>query len=159
MMRARALLMIAVSLAVGGCRTYSGDEDSTQDFAFNIVQKAVVPMAGETRVDVPFTITIKNKTDAPVKVEHVGIQSFEAGDYQIPFRSRPFETVIAPGETKELEFWANAIVTDQLLGTTQPLTIRSMVDFSSSQGNRHEVFVRAVNDPIGFGLQKPIGGH
>jgi hypothetical protein len=157
MMRLRTALILAVLIAAG-CRSYTGEEDSTNDFSFDILQAKEVPVvSGQTRVDVPFSITIGNKTNTPVKVENIGIQSFEAGDYQIPFRSRPYETVIQPGQKATVEFWANAIVTDSLLGTTQPLTIRTMIDFSSAEGNRHEVFVRGINGVVGLGFQKPVG--
>lgn len=167
-MRFQALLILgAVSVFLAGCsgagasRQFLGETDSTNDFTFDVVQKVDVPIVGssETRVDVPFEITIGNKTDTPVKVERIALQSFEQGDYQIPFRSRPFTKEIAPGAKEKFEFWANAIVTDSLLGTKQPLTLRTMVDFSSPQGNRHEVFVRGINGTIGFGVQKPIGGR
>lgn len=163
-MRPRALLILgAISLAIAGCsasgRQFLGETDSTNDFSFDVVQKVEVPIvgSGETRVDVPFEITIGNKTNTPWKVERIALQSFEQGDYQIPFRSRPFTKQIAPGAKEKFEFWANAIVTDPLLGTKQPLTLRTMVDFSSPQGDRHEVFVRGINGVIGFGVQKPIG--
>lgn len=162
-MRLRALLILgAISLAFAGCTTsarqFMGETDSTNDFGFDVVQKVEVPVvSGVTRIDVPFEITITNKTNTPWKVERIALQSFEQGDYQIPFRSRPFTKEIAPGSKEKFEFWANAIVTDPLLGTKQPLTLRTMVDFSSPQGDRHEVFVRGINGVIGFGVQKPIG--
>ena len=158
-MRPRALLILgAISLLFAGCtHSVAGEEDSTRDFSFDVVQTADPPiMGGFTRIDVPFQITIGNKTDVPVKVERIGLQSFEAGDYQIPFRSRPFEKVIAPGAKEKFEFWANAVVTDPILGTRAPLVLRTMVDFTSVNGNRHEVFVRNVNGRVGFGASKPI---
>jgi hypothetical protein len=159
-MRVRTLLILgALAAMLAGCtHSVAGEEDSTRDFSFDIVQTADPPVIGNTtRIDVPFEITIVNKTDAPVTVSRIAIQSFEVGDYQIPFRSRPFEKVIAPGAKEKIEFWANAIVTDPTLGTRAPLTMRTMVDFESPSGARHEVFVRGINGRIGFGMQKPIG--
>ena len=150
-MRFRALLFVAAaSLLVLSCaHGAAGEEDTTNDFGFSIIQKSYPPvMTGSTNVDVPFEITIRNKTDRPWKVEHIGLQSLDMGDYQVPFRSRPFETVIAPGEQKDLEFWANTIVTDPINGTHGPLTLRTMIDFSSDQGKRHEVFVRGIGSRV-----------
>ena len=159
-MRLRDLGVLALIFMLFAACTHgaAGEEDSTNDFSFDISQKSNPPViSGTTRIDVPFEITIGNKTKAPVKVEHIGIQSFDQGDYQIPFRSRPFETVIPAGEKVKLEFWANAIVTDPILGTRAPLTLRTMIDFSSDNGKRHEVFVRGINGRLGLGIEKPIG--
>jgi hypothetical protein len=160
-MRVRAVLSLgALAILLAGCtHSVADQEDSTRDFSFDIVQVSYPPVigSGSTRIDVPFEVTIGNKTDHAVTVERIALQSFEMGDYQIPFRSRPFEKVIAPGAKEKFEFWANAIVTDPLLGTKQPLTLRTMIDFTSAQGSRHEVFVRGINGRIGFGVQRPIG--
>jgi len=158
-MRLKIVLILGViSMLAAGCsHSVADEEDSTNDFSFTVVQASYPPvLSNTTRIDVPFAITIGNKTDAPVKVEHIGIQSFEMGDYQIPFRSRPFDTVIEPGKKATVEFWANAIITDPMLGTQQPLTLRTMIDFSSAQGNRHEVFVRGINGHFAAGAQKPL---
>ena len=163
-MTPRSLLILgAISLVIAGCsasgRQLWDDEDSTNDFSFEVSQKERVPVVGnaETRVDVPFEITIGNKTHEPVKIERIALQSFEQGDYQIPFRSRPFEKTIQPGTKEKFEFWANAIVTDPILGTGAPLSLRTMVDMSTPGGARHEVFVRGVNGRVGIGTQVPIG--
>ena len=159
-MRVRTLLILgALALLCAACtHSVAGQEDSTRDFSFDIVQKVDPPIVGgATRIDVPFEITIGNKTDAPVTVNRIAVQSMEVGDYQIPYRPRNFERVIPPGGKEKFEFWANAIVTDPILGTRAPLTLRSMVDFDVPGGKRHEVFIRGINGRVGFGVARPIG--
>jgi hypothetical protein len=157
MRRSTPLLFGLMLLTAGACtHSVAGEEDTTNDFAFSIAQTSYPPtVTGVTNIDVPFEITITNKTNMPVKVENISLQSLDVGDYQVPFRSRPFNVEIGPGEKKALEFWANTIVTDTIQGTRGPLTLRTMIDFSASQGSRHEVFVRGIGSR--FTGSAPIG--
>ncbi len=158
-MRARALLPLATLLllcAASCSHSVAGEEDTTRDVSFSIVQSADPPISGSmTRIDVPFEITIGNKTSEPMTVNRIAMQSMEVGDYQIPYKPRNFDKVIPPGAKEKFEFWANAIVTDPILGTRAPLTLRTMVDLSGAGGARHEVFVRAINGRVGMGAAIP----
>ncbi|MGZ7077803.1 MAG: hypothetical protein ACXVJT_00195 [Thermoanaerobaculia bacterium] len=158
-MRARILMPLAagILLCLAACtHSVTGEEDSTNELSFSIVQTANPPIVGSiTSIDVPFEITIGNKTAAPMTVNRISLQSMEVGDYQIPYKPRNFDRVIAPGAKEKFEFWANAIVTDPILGTRAPLTLRTMVDLTVSGGTRHEVFVRGINGRLGFGTSVP----
>lgn len=159
-MRPRTLLPFAavVMVCAASCsHSVAGEEDTTRDLSFSIAQSADPPIGGNmTRIDVPFEIMIGNKTSQPMTVTRIGLQSMDVGDYQIPYRPRNFDKVIAPGTTEKFEFWANAIVTDPILGTRAPLTLRTMVDLSAPGGSRHEVFVRGINGRVGIGTAIPI---
>ena len=160
-MRPRALAILgAVSLLIvvactASSRQMWGDQDTTDDFSFDVVQRVEVQVMDNASpgVDVPFDITIGNRTKETWRVDRISLQTFERGSYEIPLRSRTFQKQIAAGDTEKFEFWANANVTDPQIGTKKPVTIRTIVDFTSPQAKREEVFVRAINGSVVGGIQ------
>jgi len=127
--------------------------ETTEDLDVDIEQmNAPMMMAGFTTVDVKFEVAVKNRTQTPVTIEHIALQSVGAGDYQIPPRSRPFHKTIAPGAEQKFEFWATAQVGDTTIGTKAPLTLRAMLTLKDVQGKRTESFVRRVNGRVAVGI-------
>jgi hypothetical protein len=113
---------------------------------------APMMMSGFRTVDVKFEVAVKNRTQTPVTIEHIALQSVGAGDYQIPPRSRPFHKTIAPGAEQKFEFWATAQVGDTTIGTKAPLTMRAMLTLKDPQGQRTESFIRRVNGRVAVGI-------
>lgn len=127
--------------------------ETTEDLDVAIEQmNAPMMMSGFTSVDVKFEVAVKNRTQAPVTIEHIALQSVGAGDYQIPPRSRPFHKTIAPGEERKFEFWATAQVGDTTIGTKAPLMVRAMLTLKDAQGKRTESFIRRVNGRVAVGI-------
>lgn len=75
--------------------------ETTSDFDVDLRQLNNPPIQGPTRsIDVKFEVAVTNRTSEPVTVEHISLESFGAGDYAVPFRSRPFHRSLAPGPRK-----------------------------------------------------------
>jgi hypothetical protein len=143
----------------GASATIAGDvaNDSTDDFDVSVEQaeSPSLPARGITTIDVQYLITIGNRTKVPVTVERITLQSIGNSAFEIPTRSRPFQTAIAPGEKKPFRFWAAANVTDPSV-IRDPAIIRLEVTAKSDEDGtqRKESFMRRVNGRVAVGISR-----
>lgn len=160
-----ALLLGSLSCATGAAVVTTGEAgetavvttgavgETTEDLDVDVEQlNAPMVMQGFNSVDVKFQIAVRNRTQTPVTVSHIALQSIGGSDYQIPSRTRPFNRTIAPGAQEKFEFWATARVDDPTIGTKAPLTVRTMLTLRDAQGQRTESFVRRVNGRVAIGI-------
>lgn len=153
-----ALTVLALALFLLSCTSsslFEGDApETTSDFDVALTQLNNPPTQQRTipSIDVKFEVAVANRTNEPVTVEHISLESLGAGDYSVPFRSRPFHRSVAPGAEEKFEFWAAARVGDRIVGTTGPLMLRTTLTLTTPGGKRTEAFIRNVNDWLGLGL-------
>lgn len=153
----RSLALLSASVLFLSCSSTSlvgGDApESTSDFDVEVRQANYPPTIRATSLDVKFEVTVRNQTSEPVTVEHIALESHNAGEYRVPFRSRPFHKPLAAGQEEKFEFWARADVGNPDVGTTGPLMLRTTLTVTSSQGKRVEYFIRNVNDWLGLAVR------
>jgi hypothetical protein len=147
--------LIGLALVVLSCTSSSlieGDApETTSDFDVVVTQLNNPPVQRAPAIDVKFEVAVLNRTTEPVTVEHISLESLGAGEYSVPFRSRPFHRSVAPGVEEKFEFWASTRVGDPIVGTTGPLMLRTTLTVTTPGGKRTEAFIRNVNDWLGFG--------
>lgn len=152
----RSIALVFASLLVLSCSTslVSGDApETTSDFDVEVRQANYPPTMRATSLDVKFEVTVRNHTSEPVTIEHIALESHNAGEYRVPFRSRPFHKQLAAGQEQKFEFWARADVANPDVGTTAPLMLRTTLTVTGSQGKRVEYFIRNVNDWLGLAVR------
>lgn len=131
--------------------------ETTSDFDVVVRQLNNPPIQGSTpSIDVKFEVAVQNRLGEPVTVEHISLESLGAGDYTVPFRSRPFHKAVQASGEEKFEFWAATRVGDRVVGTTGPLMLRTTLTISTPQGKRTESFIRNVNDWLAFGTTGTI---
>jgi hypothetical protein len=97
-----------------------------------------------------FQVDIANRSNEPIQLERIEVQSMGAGAYTINTTTRPFQNVtIAPDKVEQVEFWVPAVVEDSITGANGPVTLRVIAYFGTELGKFREVYVRTVNDTIG----------
>ena len=153
------VVLLAVSLLVLACTTSTALLDSdapetTSDFDVELRQLNNPPTQARAipAIDVKFEVAVRNHTNEPVTVEHISLESLGAGQYQVPFRSRPFHKALPAGGEERFEFWASARVGSGVVETTGPLMVRTTLTLTTPQGKRNEAFIRNVNDWLGAGV-------
>jgi len=144
-----------------GSAVLTGDTqaDTTTDFDVKIDQvnaPMAMPASPNDRtpvapLDIKYAITVTNRTNDPVTLEHITL-STPNGPFEIEQRTRSYKDVIAPGGSKEVEFWARATVRDANLGAATPALVRMIIQFEGPQGKRTESFMRDVNGHFGAGI-------
>jgi len=152
-----ALTGLALALFLLSCTSsstlFEGDApETTSDFDVALTQLNNPPIQSARSIDVKFEVAVANRTSEPVTVEHISLESLGAGDYSVPFRSRPIHRSVAPGAEEKFEFWAATRVGDRIVGTTGPLMLRTTLTLTTPGGKRTEAFIRNVNDWLGLGL-------
>lgn len=125
--------------------------ETTTDFDVVVTQLNNPPVQSARSIDVKFEVAVTNRTSEPVTVEHISLESLGAGQYSVPFRSRPFHRSVAPGVEEKFEFWTATRVGDSIVATTGPLMLRTTLTVTTPGGKRTEAFIRNVNDWLGFG--------
>jgi hypothetical protein len=94
-----------------------------------------------------FFVQVKNVADFEITLQRIDLQSMGYGGYDISQTSRAFGERIAPGATKEVEFWAAATVSQpSLVGANGPVTLRVISQFDSPSGAFQKTFVQQVNE-------------
>jgi hypothetical protein len=144
-----------------GTAALTGDTqaDTTTDFDVKIDQASApmaMPASSTDRtpvapLDIKYTITVTNRTNEAVTLEHITL-STPNGPFELEQRTRAYHDVIAPGGSKQVDFWARAQVRDANLGAATPALVRMMIQFQGSQGKRTESFMRDVNGRFSAGI-------
>lgn len=143
------------SLQSGDVTVINGDSsyDSTDKFRFEIEQTAF-PMTfrGERGdVDVSFRITITNRSEAPITVKRLTLQSMGGDTYRLETSSRKYDKTIAPMARESFKFWAPAVATEAT-ATRAPLVVRTTVELQADGTRLREVFNRRVNGSVSVAI-------
>ena len=133
---------IVLLLALAGCATRP-ILNETPDFKVD-VKKADSRMNRATSVaDVDYRIWIQNKTEQPVKLERVDVDS-TSSDIFAHLATRHFDKVIAPGKTESVDCWVAAWVFQADRRKHPPVSIRMTMFLDTPAGLRVESFTRTV---------------
>lgn len=139
-MRARYLVPLVLLLAACGTRPIVNE---TPDFKVD-VKKADSRMNQQTSVaDTDYRIWITNKTEEPVKLQRVDVDSTGA-DIFAHLATRHFDKVIAPGKTESVDCWVAALVFQADRRKHPPVSIRMTMYLDTPAGLRVESFTRTV---------------
>jgi hypothetical protein len=156
-MRRPFLTLVFFLLSCSSGSLVPGDApESTSDFSVEVRQVEYPPVLRATSLDVKFEVTVRNQTAEPVTVEHIALESHNAGEYRVPFRSRPFHRKLGAGQEERFEFWARTDVGNPDVGTTAPLMLRTTLTVTGPEGKRVEYFIRNVNDWLGFATRRGV---
>ena len=145
------LMMTALLFAV---RCASSDATSSIEPEVTLVQLSRVAegMRSDTGpVSVHYGVEVRNRTDAPIHLDRVSVQSIGGGAYDLPAHSQAFDVTIASKETKSVDFWAPAYVAmPAASGANGPVTIRATVELDAAGKKFQKISMQNVS---------PAGGN
>lgn len=146
-----ALMMTALLLALG-CAT--NDTPSAGEPEVTLIQLSRVAEGTQYDtgpVSAHYAVEVKNVTAAPLHLDRIGVQSIGGGAYDLRSHSQAFDVMIAPGETRSVDFWAPAYVSNPTVaGANSPVTIRAMLEFDAGGKKFQKVVIQNIS---------PAGGN
>jgi len=150
-MRKTFLVSIAILLAAA-CASSSNNlkGDLTQP-TVEVAQLSAQPAIAEHvtgGVPIYLGVAVTNNANIPITLKRVNVTSLGSGGYNIPNVSRPFNKVIQPGATEQVEFWVPAYADASVAGVNGAVALRSIVQFDSAQGSFENSSVHQVQGVI-----------
>jgi hypothetical protein len=143
----RNVLMMTAMLFVAGCAT----DDATSAIEPEITITQLSRVAEGTQYDTGpvsahFAVEVRNPTTEPFHLDRVDVQSLGGGAYDLPPHSQAFDITIAPKESRSIDFWAPANVSNPTVsGANGPLTIRAMLQFDAAGKKFQKVVVQNIS--------------
>ena len=113
-----------------------------------IQQISGVPAAAqhvEGGLSVQFALRVANRSEEPITLQRVSIQSLSEGAYHVN-SAVPFDVRVHPGQFEIVEFWAPARTGLSLVGANGPDTLRVTTQFDSAVGKFQQIVTQVVND-------------
>ena len=143
---------LAVSLAVllvAACAMNNASGKVPQPDV-RLEQTSTVPGAAEYvtgGLPVSFRMDVTNRAAVPITLKRVDVVSVgEAGGYNVPQTSRPFNVVLAPGASDSVTFTVGAQAAGMnVTGANEPVTIRVTSIFDSSEGALQNMVIQQVS--------------
>jgi hypothetical protein len=148
----RYLLTMTALLLAFGCATSGTPSGAEPDVTLVQLSRVAEGTQYDTGpVSAHYGVEVKNVTAAPLHLDRVTVQSLGGGAYDLPAHSQAFDLVIAPGETRSVDFWAPANVSNPAVaGANSPVTIRGMLEFDVAGKKFQKVVVQNIS---------PAGGN
>jgi hypothetical protein len=107
-------------------------------------------------IGVRYAIRVSNPAEEPITLRQISAQSIGIGAYSLAPSSLPFDVTVAPNGSQDVEFWANAFVSQvTTVGANGPVTLRLNLVFETPLGKFEEIVVRQVNERAGHGDTGP----
>jgi hypothetical protein len=142
-------MLTAVLLALGCATGGGGPEPDVTLIQLTRVAEGTQYDTGP--VTMQYAVEVKNTLTEPVTLRRVTALSIGGGSYTLPSYSQGFNEPIAPGETKQVKFWAPAIVQmSTVAGANGPVTIRGTLEFEAASRKFQTVVVQNIG---------PAGGN
>jgi hypothetical protein len=140
------VLLIPAMLLVFGCATNSAPPGSEPQVTLVQLSRVVEGAQFDTGpVSAHYGVEVKNVTPVPIRLDRVGVKSIGGGAYDLPSHSQGFDVAIAPGETRSVDFWAPAYVTNPTVGgANSAVTIRAMIEFDAAGKKFQTVIVQNI---------------
>jgi hypothetical protein len=145
----RAILLVAVALLAGSCRT--GKPKEPERVHMEIVQLTGLALSQPPGpFDVQLGIEVQNLSNEPVTIKRVEMAEIGPGAWVLrASANRPylFNTVVAPGRSETVTFWvhANAVGVRGSNQESEPVTLRASVFFNAPSGPFHDLTQQIID--------------
>ena len=77
-------------------------------------------------------------------LKRVNVQSMGEGAYSVAYTA-PFDVVIGPDQTEDVEFWAPARTSSTVIGANGPVSLRVNCQFEAPGGTFQHIVTQVVN--------------
>jgi hypothetical protein len=104
----------------------------------DIFQQTPMFFGSGSQAPLNLAVTIRNPAKEPIVVRRIRIsEAMGMAQYTVRPAERMVREPLAPGESKELNITATAYTNIRRLNTTEPLSLRAIVEYESG-GKRHQ---------------------
>lgn len=146
----RTLAAAAAVLLLAACSFNHSAGSKVPDPEVRLDQTSSMPTAAEYmtgNIPVSFRLSVTNRATIPITLRHVDVTSVgEAGGYTIRQTTVPFNVTLPPGASDAVDFTVTALATgNNVTGSNEPVTIRVISAYDSSEGALQTVVIRQVS--------------
>lgn len=104
----------------------------------DLFQQSPIFFGSSSTAPLNLSVTIRNPSKEPIVVRRIRLTAgMGMTQYSVLASERLFRETIAPGESKELNITATAYTDRVRLNPTEPLSLRTFVDYDAG-GRRHQ---------------------
>lgn len=97
-------------------------------------------------ITVNYHAEVLNRSSETLTLKRIQVESMGDGAYAVRTSSHPFDVSIPPNQIAAVEFWVAAFIADAtIVGANGPVTLRTRVEFDSSEGMFQKIYVSQVN--------------
>lgn len=137
-------------LLLAACAMNNSAGSKIPDPEVRLDQTSTMPGAAEYvtgNIPVSFRMSVTNRAAIPITLKRVEVTSVgEAGGYQVPQSSVPFNVTLPPGASDSVTFTVVAVNSGyNVTGANEPVTIRVTSVYDTSEGGLQNVVIRQVN--------------
>lgn len=137
-------------LLLAACSMNHSAGNKIPDPEVRLDQTSTMPGAAEYvtgGIPVSFQMSVTNRASIPITLKRVEVSSVgEAGGYQVRQTTVPFTVAVAPGATEAVNFTVAAVNTGMnVTGSNEPVTIRVISVYDTSEGTLQNVAIRQVS--------------
>jgi hypothetical protein len=148
-MTMKNFVVAAAVLLLAACSMNHTAGGKIPDPEVRLDQTSTMPGAAEYvtgGIPVSFRLSVTNRASIPITLKRVEVSSIgEAGGYRVNDRV-PFDLTLAPGASDGVNFTVGAVNTGMnVTGSNEPVTIRVISVYDSSEGALQTVVIRQVS--------------
>jgi hypothetical protein len=147
----RIFLPFLAIAALGGCSTIDNAKVDLIPPEIGLRQLGGPGLAGSQvtgPLSVNLRLTVRNPSQEPITLKRVDFVTIGQGAYTVAGASRPFDKVISPDQTIELETWVPAESEGSIIGNNGPVTMRVTAFFGSAVGQFRKVYTINMNTDL-----------
>jgi len=99
-------------------------------------------------LSVNLRLTVFNPSQEPITLKRVDFSTIGQGAYIVAGASRPFNALISPDKTIEVDTWVPAESEGSIIGNNGPVTMRVTAFFGSDVGQFRKVYTINMNTDL-----------
>jgi hypothetical protein len=110
-----------------------------------LFQQTALFFGSSSTAPLNLSVTIRNPAKEPIVIRRIRVTAgMGMTQYSVRPAERLFRETIGPGESKELQITATAYTDRNRLTPTEPLGLRTLVDYESGGKRHQELYVTLV---------------
>lgn len=146
----KKLAVAAVVLLLAACAINNSAGNKVPDPEVTLDQTSSMPGAAEYvtgGIPVSFRLSLTNRAAIPITLKRVDVTSVgDTGGYMVRQTSLPFNLTLPPGASNSVDFTVAAVNTGMnVTGANEPVTVRVMSVYDTSEGTMQNVVIRQVS--------------
>lgn len=124
--------------------------DNPTDLLDLDVEQTASPMVfrGDRTVDIPLEIALRNRSEEPLELKRVVVESVGGSAYRIGRQMRSYKGSVEPGAERKLKFWATVDVDGTPSTVSAPMAMRITAVVMRGDVEVREAFIRRINGRV-----------
>ena len=141
----RVTLSVVVVLLAAACGSSQPVSTSGGRAAIGVNLQSPPFFGSGTTAPANVDVVVENRSASPIVVRNVRLESIGMAQWGVQTINRMFNETIAPGDTKAFPLFATARALVSRMTYTEPLTVRSIVQFESEGKRFQEIYTGQAN--------------